>query len=263
MEGSPMLAIQVVNYRTRSYLERCVATVVADVERSGLRYELNLLDNASGDDLEDFGRRLEACRTFNSPRNLGFGAGHNLLAAETEAPYLLILNPDVEFSAPGSTRRLLDVIAGGEKVVAVGPKLVTPAGSAQPYDHGRLRGPRAQIALRGGHSYWRATDVRQEVAWVSGAAMIVAREAFARVGGFDEKLFLYKEDEDLCLGLRRDGGRVIYEPAVSVRHLGSIVADRQDGLAAASAYFFDKHFPRPRSRRVFAAAHQWLAYIRL
>jgi N-acetylglucosaminyl-diphospho-decaprenol L-rhamnosyltransferase len=258
-----MLAIQIVNYRTRAYLERCVATVVADVETSGLRYELNLLDNASGEDLDDFAAEFDACRTFTAPRNLGFGGGHNLLANQTQAPYLLILNPDVEFLVPDSVKRLLDVAVGGEGVAAVGPKLITSAGSAQPYDHGRLRGLRAQIALRGGHSYWHRTDVRQQVAWVSGAAMAVERAAFTRVGGFDENLFLYKEDEDLCLALRRDGGRVIYEPAVVLRHQGSVVADRQDGLTGASAYFFDKHYPNRGSQRAFAAAHRWLAYVRL
>ena len=146
---------------------------------------------------------------------------------------------------------------------AAGPKLIGPDGRAQPYDHGRLHGLRAAIALNGGHSYWRATDVRQEVAWVSGAAMIVGREAFRAAGGFDENLFLYKEDEDLCLRLREAGGRVIYEPAVRLLHHESVVADRDQELAGAARYYFAKHFAHRRSRRAFAAAHQTLAYLRL
>ena len=236
-------------------------TVVSDVEGSGLTYELNLLENASGECLDDFAASFAACRTFVASRNLGFGAGHNLLSRQTDASYLLILNPDVEFVASDTARRLLDVLVGGERVVAVGPRLVTPSGDPQPYDHGRLRGLRAQIALRGGHSYWHDTEIRQEVAWVSGAAMAVARLPFARIGGFDENLFLYKEDEDLCRRLRYDGGRVIYEPAVVVRHQGSVVADRTEALDRASAYFFEKHYPHSRSRKAFAAAHRWLAYV--
>jgi GT2 family glycosyltransferase len=263
LRASPTVAIQVVNFRSRAYLERCVSTVVSDVEGSGLAYELNLLENASGECLDDFAVRYDACRTFAAPRNLGFGGGHNLLSECASAPYLLILNPDVEFVAPGTARRLLDVLIGGDRVVAVGPQLVTRSGDPQPYDHGRLRGLRAQIALRGGHSYWHCTDVRQEVAWVSGAAMGIARASFVRIGGFDENLFLYKEDEDLCRRLRYDGGRVVYEPAAVVRHQGSVVADRADGLDRASAYFFDKHFRRSRSRRAFATVHRWLAYVHI
>ena len=144
-----------------------------------------------------------------------------------------------------------------------GPKLLTADGSPQPYDHGRLHGPRAAIALKGGHSYWRATDVRQEVAWVSGAAMLVERAAFVAIGGFDEKLFLYKEDEDLCLRLREAGGLVVYEPGVAVRHHGSVVADPHrswPGRPATSSPSTSRDRP---SRRAFAAAHQTLAYLRL
>lgn len=263
MPTTGTVAVQVVNYRTRSYLERCLATVIPDLERSGIDYEINLLDNASGETLEDLGQALHACRVFDTTRNLGFGGGHNLLASKVEARYLLILNPDVEFIAPDTAKRLLADVVSSDGIKVAGPKLLTAAGTSQPYDHGRLRGLRAQIALRGGHSYWHETEIRQDVAWVSGAVMLVERAAFVRIGGFDEGLFLYKEDEDLCLRLRRAGGRVIYEPSVVVRHHGSVVADRQLDLERASAYFSAKHFPNRRSRRAFEAAHHCLAYLRL
>ncbi len=258
-----MLAVQVVNYRTRRYLERCVETVVADLGASGMRAEINLLDNASGEDLAEFAERFAGVRTFVAPRNLGFGGGHNLLAGKTSAGYLLILNPDAEIAAPGTIARLLDLVAGDPRVSVAGPKLVMDDGSPQPYDHGRLHGARAAIALRGGHSYWRATDVRQEVAWVSGGAMLVDHDAFSAVGGFDEKLFLYKEDEDLCLRLREAGGAVVYEPGVLVRHQGSVVADRDAEMVGAVRYFVEKHYAGSRSRRAFAAVHRTLAYLRL
>jgi GT2 family glycosyltransferase len=263
MADETVLAVQVVNYRTRRYLERCVETVVADLGASGLGHEINLLDNASGEDLEDIAQRFAGVRTFVAPRNLGFGGGHNLLAAKTEAPYLLILNPDIQITVPGTSSRLLELVARDPRVCAVGPKLVMDDGKPQPYDHGRLHGARAAIALRGGHSYWRATDVRQEVAWVSGGAMLVEHAAFRAVGGFDAKLFLYKEDEDLCLRLREAGGTVIYEPGVVVRHHGSVVADRDAELVGAQSYFFAKHHAGSRSRPAFAAAHRTLAYLRL
>jgi GT2 family glycosyltransferase len=263
MSVGTKVAIQVVNYRTRRYLERCVETVVSDLDGRGLAYEVNLLDNASGEDLADLAVRYACARAFSAQTNLGFGGGHNLLAAETEAPYLVILNPDVEIRTPGTISRLLEVVVGSDRVKAVGPKLIGADGRAQPYDHGRLSGVRAAIALKGGHSYWRATDTRQEVAWVSGAAMAVERAAFMALGGFDEQLFLYKEDEDLCLRLREAGGRVIYEPAVRILHHESVVADRHQELDHASRYFFAKHYKGRRSRRAFAAAHQTLAYLRL
>jgi N-acetylglucosaminyl-diphospho-decaprenol L-rhamnosyltransferase len=263
MHGSPMLAVQIVNYGTRTYLERCLATVAADLERSALDYEINLLENASGEALDDLAATFSACRAFTSDRNLGFGGGHNRLAAETDAPYLLILNPDVEFISPHTAKRLLAHLTEEEKVKVAGPKLVRPSGEAQPYDHGRLIGLRAQISWRGGHSYWRETDEAQDVAWVSGAALCVEHAAFAEVGGFDQNLFLYKEDEDLCLRIRARGGRVLYEPSILVRHEGSVVANRRESLETATAYFFEKHLLNRRWHRLLRAAHRWLAYLRL
>ena len=61
------VAVQVVNYRTRRYLERCVETVVSDLAGSGLEYEINLLDNASGEDLDDLAARIPGCRAFTAP----------------------------------------------------------------------------------------------------------------------------------------------------------------------------------------------------
>jgi len=263
MPDWPLVAVQVVNYRTRRYLERCVDTVVSDLEGSSMAFEINLLDNASGEDLDDLAARVPNCRAFTAPTNLGFGGGHNLLAAKTGARYLLILNPDVEFLFPDTVRRLLLPVAGADRVKASGPKLLTAAGQAQPYDHGRLHGLRAEVALKGGHSYWRPTGTRQEVAWVSGAAMLVERAEFVALGGFDENLFLYKEDEDLCLRLREAGGQVLYEPAAAIRHVGSVVANQQPELAVASSYYFSKHFDHQRSRRAYAAVHRSLAYVRL
>jgi GT2 family glycosyltransferase len=256
--GPSTLAVQVVNYKTRTYLERCLASVVADLGE--LPSEIHVLENASGDDLSALAS--SRCTVHVSERNLGFGGGHNLLASHTDAQYLLILNPDVEFVEPGTARRLLACIAR-PGVAIVGPKLLTSDGEAQRWDHGRLHGLRAQISYRGGASYWRDTSEPTDVAWVSGAVMLVEHAAFDRVGGFDERFFLYKEDEDLCLRVREAGGRISYEPSIAVRHFGSVVADRSDELGRATEYFVAKHFPNRRRQRAYAAAHRLLPYLRL
>jgi N-acetylglucosaminyl-diphospho-decaprenol L-rhamnosyltransferase len=256
------LAVQIVNYQTAAYLERCVASVVADLRDSGLDYEINLLDNASGDDLRPLAARHARCQVHVAERNLGFGAGHNLLAAKTGADYVLILNPDIEFIIPDTAAQLLES-AQRPRVKVVGPKLVSEDGTAQRWDHGRLHGLRAQISYRAGHSYWRPSVRREDVAWVSGAAMLVEHDMYRSVGGFDEAFFLYKEDEDLCLRIRQAGGLISYEPRISIRHRGSVIAGRGDHLATSTDHFIEKHFAHRLSRRVFAALHRRLPYLRL
>jgi N-acetylglucosaminyl-diphospho-decaprenol L-rhamnosyltransferase len=251
---APTIAVQIVNYKTRAYLEQCLRSVTEDLIGSDLTYCVNVLESASGDHLEEIVASHAHAHLFESKVNGGFGAGHNFLAAQTDATYLLILNPDVEFIEAETSARLLHAAAENPSASAVGPKLVDVDGNPQEWDHGRLHG---------GHSHWRASDRRQEVAWVSGAAMLVSRETFGAVGGFDERFFLYKEDEDLCLRLRRGGAQVLYEPTVRVRHIGTVVARRPEELARSERYFIEKNLDGRRSQRLFEKLHRGLPYVRL
>lgn len=264
MGPSPQLTVQIVSYRTRGYLARCLDSLVADLRKGGpSSYEILLLENASGEDLRPLAARHERCRLEVAERNLGFGAGHNRLAASARAPHLLILNPDTELIEAGSVGRLLGASLSRPEVKIVGPRLLSAGGEVQRWDHGRLHGLRAQISYRGGHSYWRPAERPLEVAWVSGAAMLVERASFAAVGGFDESFFLYKEDEDLCLRIRERGGSILYDPRVAVRHHGSVVAGRGEELLGAQRRFIEKHFAHRRGQRAFAAVHRLLPRLRL
>jgi N-acetylglucosaminyl-diphospho-decaprenol L-rhamnosyltransferase len=260
---APTIAVQIVNYKTRTYLEQCLRSVTGDLLSSALPHCVNVLESASGDRLQEIVASYPHARLFESDVNGGFGAGHNFLASQTDARYLLILNPDVEFIEAETSARLVQTLSDNRGAAAVGPRLVDVAGKPQQWDHGRLHGVRAQIALRGGHSHWRATDRRQDVAWVSGAVMLISRDAFSAVGGFDERFFLYKEDEDLCLRLRRGGAQILYEPAVTVRHVGSVVARRSEELVRSERYFIEKNLDGRFSQRLFEKLHRGLPRVRL
>jgi N-acetylglucosaminyl-diphospho-decaprenol L-rhamnosyltransferase len=251
------VAIQVVNYRTRRHLEACLPTVLDDVADGPLRCRVLVLDNASGDDLSDLGRRHPEVEFATAERNLGFGAGHNALAARHDARALLFLNPDTRFIEPRTVERLVAALGGD--VQAVGPQLVTATGEVEPLDHGELRGFRARVALAAGDTYYRQRDDAADVAWVSGAACLVARDAFDGVGGFDPGFFLYKEEEDLFLRIRRAGGRVRYLPSVRVRHDGAATASREAHLPASAARFADKHIHSRLQLRMMRPLHRAVA----
>jgi hypothetical protein len=236
-----VLAVQVVNYRTRRQLEVCLPSALDDV--AGLDARVFVLDNASGDDLSELAARHPEVTFETAERNLGFGAGHNLLATRHDAAALLLLNPDARIVERDTAARLLRALDG---IAAVGPQLVSEAGAVDPRDHGELHGFRARVAQAAGHSHYRRRDAPADVAWVSGAACLIAREWFDRVGGFDPEFFLYKEEEDLFLRIREAGGRVRYEPGVRVRHDGGAVASRDEHLTASVERFADKHVRRPR-----------------
>jgi N-acetylglucosaminyl-diphospho-decaprenol L-rhamnosyltransferase len=247
------VAIQVVNYRTRAHLEACLPTVLADAPSA----RVLVLDNASGDDLSELASRHPDVEFVAGERNIGFGAGHNLLAERHEAAALLVLNPDTRLIEPRTVERLLAALAGD--VHAVGPRLVSADGAWDPRDHGELHGFRARVAQAAGSSHYRPRDAPADAAWVSGAACLISRRAFDAVGGFDPGFFLYKEEEDLFLRMRRAGGRVLYLPSVRVRHDGAAVASRDAHMPASVARFADKHIRSRAQRRVMPSVHRAVA----
>lgn len=235
------LIIQIVNFKTKKYLPDCLDSIIKDLDNSNLSYKIFVLDNASGDDLEDLKNKYNIT-TFYSEKNLGFGAGHNLLAVETRSRYILVLNPDIVLLEKGTIKNLIGLLARNKKAKVIGPKLVTVDRKVQKWDHGESRGFLAWLADNAGGSFWKEQHRISEVAWVSGAFFMIERRVFEEVGGFDENFFLYMEEEDLCLRLRKLGYKIIYDPAVKVLHYGSVVASKSKFMAVSRDYFLKKHF---------------------
>jgi GT2 family glycosyltransferase len=247
----PDLAVQIVNYRTREHLGPCLDAIGADLAASGLEHRVLVLDNASGDDLTAFRDRAEI---HVADHNVGFGAGQNRLAELHDAPILLLLNPDA-IVAPGTVRALTTALQE-PGVAAAGPQLVGADGRPHAWDHGELHGARARLAAAAGHSHAQERHERSDVAWVSGACAAIARPWFDLVGGFDPAFFLYKEEEDLFLRMRKLGARVVYEPAVRVRHEQSVTGARSTHLDASVRRFRDKHVRTRVGRAVLPRVHR-------
>lgn len=246
------IRIQVVNYRTKAFLVDCLRTLFGSIAATPIRYAVAILDNASGDDLTDLTGLFphQPLEIHQGSHNIGFGAGHNFLARQGEASYLFLVNPDTQFLQPQTLQRLLQrALEAGVQVI--GPRLATSEGGTQKWDHGELNGWLARIALASGNSYWRERSQPVEAAWVSGAAFLIEKTWFERLGGFDEQFFLYKEEEELCWRLRALGGKVLYDPTLSVMHHCGVVAKRSEHLWQSTDYFLQKHFHSRPGYRAF------------
>jgi len=237
------LAIQIVNYNTKKYLEKCLRDIVADLDGTEINYAVLVLDNNSSDNLSDLEKEFAEKDFFfyRSDKNLGFGAGHNLLSEKKDSKYTLILNPDIETIEKDTIKRLFDEIKKGGVYKVIGPKLVDKNNHPNKHDHGELKGILAKILNKTGNSFWKNRNQKIECAWVSGAAMMIDKKIFNDVGGFDENFFLYKEDEDLCLRIRNLGYKILYNPEIGIMHHESVVAKRSEYMKESLRYFIKKY----------------------
>ena len=243
---APDLVVQIVNFNTEEHVARLLPGLLDELGRTPGTSEVHVLENGSDDDLTALRARWEPrVRFHDSVENRGFGGGHDELARRTDSRAILCVNPDVEVDRPGVVAGLLRHL-DDPSVAAAGPLLRTADGTPQRWDHGELRGVRARVANGAGHAHWRPRETPLDVAWAAGAFLLLRRDAFDAVGGFDERFFLYKEEEDLCLQLRRAGGRVVYDPTVSVGHEGGVVASREEHMAASVAAYAAKNLPGRR-----------------
>lgn len=229
----PRVSVVIVSHNTRDELLRCLDSLARDV---GLPLEVLVVDNASADGSADAVRHgFPGARVIESGENVGFSRANNRGLRESRAPYVLILNSDVE-TKPGCIETLLSLLEGRPEVGIVGPRTLNADGTIQVSSGAHLTPPsewRQRRLVRGVRERrpraLAEAERRQarefEPDWVSAACLLARREALEAVGGFDEAFFLYEEDADLCRRVRQAGWRVVFTPrAEVVHHLGRSMA---------------------------------------
>jgi N-acetylglucosaminyl-diphospho-decaprenol L-rhamnosyltransferase len=180
--------------------------------------ELMVVDNASQDGTVDAARAASRrVQVLRQRENLGFAGGCHVGAAASSAPLLLFLNPDAQ-PGPGCIAALRSAAverpAWGAWQALVTMRDGTAINTAGNVAHFLGLG----WAGRCGRPVAEAPQDLEEVAFASGAALMVRREAWQDLGGFDRRYFMYCEDLDLCLRLRLCGWRVGIAPDARVEH---------------------------------------------
>jgi GT2 family glycosyltransferase len=158
------------------------------------------------------------------PENLGFAGGANLgirRALTAGADFVLLLNNDATVE-PGCLGELVRVALGRERVAAVGAKVLAADDPARLWSaYGRLTYRAALVELVGhGEPDGPRFAAVEEVDWVPGCAMLLARAALEEVGLLDERFFAYHEDVDWCTSARAHGLRILFAPAARAVHRG-------------------------------------------
>jgi hypothetical protein len=229
----------IVNYNAGLLLKNCVNALL----NCPLDIEIIVADNASSDGSIDALPRAPCIHIIRNSANLGFAAACNRGTRIATAPFLLFLNPDCFFK-PGSLVQLLDTIEGDGLVGMAGGFLANFDGTEQAGGRRAVPTPwrsfvRAFGLARFSHRWPRLfydfhlhneprPDHAIEVEAISGACMLIRREALQSVGEWDEDYFLHCEDLDLCMRFRQRGWKIMFVPSAHITHaLGVCGKDRR------------------------------------
>jgi GT2 family glycosyltransferase len=209
------VSVSIVNTNSRDLLLACLESL------SAADTEIVVLDNASEDgSVEAVRERFPHVRLIPQSYRAGFAVNHNTVMRATSGRYVYVLNEDTT-ADDWQLERLVAHLDANPRVAALGPRLVYPDGSLQ---DSAWRFPTPLVSVLGLATLGRAGvkqsrgDVPRRVDWVTGAALLLRREALEEVGLFDETFFLYSEEVDLQVRLRHAGWEVHYVPQATVVH---------------------------------------------
>jgi GT2 family glycosyltransferase len=224
-------SIIIVSFNTREILRECLQSVL--LETGDLKVEILVVDNKSSDGSPEMVEQdFPSVNLIRAGVNLGFGAANNLALQQARGRYFVLLNSDA-FFLPGALATSIQHMDDNPKCGLAGGRLVGRDGRLQPscrafhtifddtliYSGLAARYPKSKLFGRFDRT-WADPNEPAEVDWVPGAFCIIRPAALVQTGLFNPAFFLYYEEVDLCLRIKRAGYTVWYWPDVSIIHLG-------------------------------------------
>ena len=266
------VTVIIVSFNTRDLTLRALETLLAETRHTRMR--IVVIDNGSKDGSDTaIAEAFPDVELIRSGENLGFAKANNVVAAEAETEWLLLLNPDTEI-LDGAVDTLMEFarknpghgIYGGRTVFAdrtLNPgscwMRITPwsifcsaTGLTAKFRNKEFFNPE-------GIGGW-ARDTEREVDVVQGSFFLIRRDLWNRLGGFDPRYFMYGEEADLCLRAKALGASPIMTPTAEIVHLGGAASatrgDKQVMVFQARTALIRDHWPRWQVP--FGLACQWL-----
>ncbi|MDI1276641.1 glycosyltransferase family 2 protein [Methylobacter sp.] len=264
----------IVNYNAGHLLAKCIGSLLPQLTGS-----IIVVDNASADDSLRLAEDLPAAgvlRIIRNTKNIGFAAACNVGARASLAKSLLFLNPDSTLE-PGALRRMIEVLESADDIGMVGGMLCNPDGTEQP--GGRRVFPTPGRAFMRAFGLSRLVKVfpklfsdflmhkeplpKEPVAVeaISGACMLVKREAVADVGLWDDRYFLHCEDLDWCMRFGQKGYKIMFVPDAKVIHLWGACSRSRPIFVEWHKHYGMMRFYRKFFRHQYPRALWWLVAV--
>lgn len=241
MGEKPQISFIVINHNSRDYISACLDSIENNCQN--INFEIIIVNN----DNSFF--EYSKARIINSRINKGFGSACNLGAKSASGKILCFLNPDTEIA--DGIEKVADYFDKHRETGIIGPKLETEENKIEPwcagYEIGFWNLIRNNLGIPKSKKIWDSKS-NIECDRVSGTCLFIRKELFDILKGFDEKFFMYFEDDDLCKRTRKKGYKVTYFPDFSVRHFGgksfSSKFKQKKLFYKSMFYYFKKHLGR-------------------
>ncbi|MDI1230194.1 MAG: glycosyltransferase family 2 protein [Methylobacter sp.] len=226
---SAVISTIIVNYNAGEFLRNCVDSL----RNCSLEIEIIVVDNASTDGSLESLLGLPYVQIIKNPANVGFATACNIGVRAASAPFLLFLNPDCFFKS-GALTGLLEAMCADDRAGMVGGFLTNVDGTEQAGGRRAVPTPWRSFVRAFGLARFSdrwpqlffdfhlhkqlLPDHLIEVEAISGACMMVRREAMQDVGEWDEGYFLHCEDLDWCMRFRQKGWKILFVPSAQITH---------------------------------------------
>src|SRR5256885_866935 len=230
------VSVITVTYNSAASIIDCLNSVRA---QQGVEREILVIDNASSDHTVNVVLGLQANLTLiENHENVGFGRACNQGFAISKGRYIYLLNPDAQLIGTDALATLCRALSEHAHWGMAGSRVVSATGEEK----------------RPATTYPDQSHVRKDfselpgkIAWVVGASIMIKREVYAELGGFDPDFFLYSEETDFCLRLRERGYEIGLVEDVAVRHIG--------GASARGRHPDEVRNRRPQGVQLFLRKH--------
>lgn len=219
-----MLSIIIVNFNAEHLLQKCIESIYK--QTITIPFDIWVVDNGSCDNsVEMLKNRYPQVNLIENKHNPGFAKANNQAISKCRCDYILLLNPDTQIT-DNNIESAIRVLEKNPRIGILGPKLIDSKGKVQ--DSCRPFMTPHVLAARCWRRLFRKSngpildnrnyDSRHYVDWICGASMLVSKKAIEKVGLMDERYFMYIEDMDWCKRFWDSGFKVVYWPAMVIRH---------------------------------------------
>ncbi len=236
-QDTKTLSIVIVSYNTLDLIGNCLDSILIN---DNISREIFVVDNASSDESSDFIKdNFPSVNVIANAENVGFAAANNQVLPQCKGKYIFFLNPDTE-AASDTFSEAISFMDANSHIGLAGTKIINPDGTSQWSVSYKYPGQR--------YTSNELSGLPGKIACVLGASMIGRSKLIKEIGGFDEDFFLYGEDQDLCLRIRKLGHEIGYIDSAAVVHLGgqsernSLSSEVWKKKIRAEYIFYRKHY---------------------